>query len=51
MNHKLTVEEDLLWKKSYQPYWAPFEPRVFTKECIIRWKIAKDVNKVDEMKI
>jgi hypothetical protein len=30
---------------------APFEPRVFTKEFIIRWKIAKDVNKEDEMKI
>jgi hypothetical protein len=30
---------------------APFEPRVYTKECIIRWKIAKEVNKDDEMKI
>jgi hypothetical protein len=30
---------------------ALFESRVFTKECIIRWKISKDVNKEDEMKI
>jgi hypothetical protein len=42
---KLTIEEVIPTLR------APFEPRVFTKECIIRWRIAKDVNKKDEMKI
>jgi hypothetical protein len=30
---------------------ALFYSRVFTKECTIRWKIIKDANKEDEIKI
>jgi hypothetical protein len=49
MNHKLTVEDDLLWKMTVR---VSFRPTVVCKGVLtMKWKAAKGVNKEDKMKI